>query len=152
MDASWFTCERVPGDGDCLFHAVVAQVTEFDVQRLRNVTWLELQANEGEYSDFLRKGDYARRIVQVRRARTWASEIGDITPPAIANALGRTLLVVNRTKRFTASHFHPRGGPTHTPVYLYREANHYSILRPREALLQWEDDIIDALLHGSIHS
>ena len=131
----------VRGDGDCLYHAVVAQCECASVRELRELVRWELLAHRACYEPYLVSGgEYAKRVRDSVCGRAWSTELGDLVPKAIANALERTVMVLSASRGSTAvSHFHPRSGRTASPVYLHLEREHYSIVRPLDALLEWED-------------
>ena len=149
---SWYRRVSVRSDGDCLYHAVVAQCHCVSVGGLRELVRCELLGHRECYEPYLviplgvplgvhgERTTYEARVRASVRPRVWATELGDVAPKAIANALERTILVLSASGGRTAvSHFHPRSGRTASPVYLHVECAHYSIVRPFEALLEWED-------------
>ena len=135
----------VPGDGNCLYHAVVAQLQghgeRLSVEELRELVEYELLNNRDDYKEFLvGDGTYKERVSAIVQSGAWATELGDMVPKAIANALERPILVLSVSGEGTAwSPFHPRSGRTASPVYLHvdLERNHYSIVQPSNALRMW---------------
>ena len=132
----WYRLHRVPSDGDCLFHAVAAQIPETE-RELRELAWRELLDHESDYSNsIVSSAPYADVIAPIRISRSWHSELGDIAPCALACALDHTFFVLTPDYWY---YLHPREGRSDSVVYLYLDRAHYSILDPEEAFLHWED-------------
>ena len=84
-------------DGDCLLSAVIAQVTELnlDTTALRQCLCEHVNANIEHYSPFLQGGSCAllAQIELLKKKGQWNSDLGDLVPFAIANFLQRNILI-----------------------------------------------------------
>ena len=84
-------------DGDCLLSAVIAQVTELnlDTTELRHCLCEHVTANFEHYSPFLPRGSCAllAQIELLIKKGQWNSNLGDLVPFAIANFLQRNNLI-----------------------------------------------------------
>lgn len=121
-------------DGNCLFHAVLAQLRSADsVDSLRTKMLRELKKDiYKDWSTTKSTGSLTYR---------WNSDLADIAPVALANVLRRTFFIIYEPRAY---YIHPEGsGITESPIYLYLNDSHYQILIPNETFLQWEDQWYD---------
>ena len=136
IPSDWYRLRHVAADGDCLFHAVAAQTSETE-RELRELAWRELLDHETQYANsIVSTAPYTSAIAPIRVSQSWHSELGDITPCALACALEHTFFVLTPDYWY---YIHPREGRSDEVVYLYLDRAHYSILDPTEAFLRWED-------------
>ncbi len=124
----WFTLSKVPADGNCLFHAVRAQI-DLPVKHLRHLVFEELQ--KPRYEPMIPKPPRDCNF-------SWNGPYGDIAPMALAQALRVSIFIAQPNG--IAYFMHPDQGRTHSPIYLFLCDGHYSVLEPREPLLRWEDE------------
>ena len=83
-------------DGDCWLSAVIAQVTELnlDTTALRQCLCEHMTANIEHYSPLLQRGSCALLTqIELKKKGQWNSSLGDLVPFAIANFLQRNILI-----------------------------------------------------------
>lgn len=63
---------RVPGDGNCLLHAIAAQLPKFTHAELRQILYYEYKYNTNAYKDFMERP--VEYIENIKNDHVWLDE------------------------------------------------------------------------------
>ena len=135
---------NVSADGDCIFHAVLIQITSFLCSvSLRQAVCQHIISNQNYYTSFI-DCSYTSFEVQLdalSRPKHWNSDVGDIVALALCNLLNRRLVILTTNSPTRKTTLIPTlSNITHSDIILFLNHSHYSAIVP----LSVHSDIIPA--------